>query len=56
MELADQIFSLALQESALRDEVYCQILKQLTHNTTRSAGDREGPRAPARGGRQPARP
>lgn len=43
VELTDQIFSLALQESALQDEVYCQILKQLTHNTTRSAGDKKGP-------------
>ncbi|XP_077717373.1 unconventional myosin-VIIb isoform X4 [Canis aureus] len=40
VELADQIFSLALQESALRDEVYCQILKQLTHNTTRYSEER----------------
>lgn len=43
MELTDQIFSSALQDSALQDEVYCQILKQLTHNTKRSARDRMGP-------------
>lgn len=36
LELTDQIFSLALQDAALQDEVYCQILKQLTHNTKRS--------------------
>lgn len=37
LELTDQIFSGALQEVALQDEVYCQILKQLTHNSNRSA-------------------
>lgn len=37
LELTDQIFAGALQEAALQDEVYCQILKQLTHNTKRSA-------------------
>lgn len=46
MDLTNQIFSLALQESALQDEVYCQILKQLTHNTRRSAGDGLGPEGP----------
>ncbi|KAF0879428.1 MYO7B protein, partial [Crocuta crocuta] len=40
VDLTDQIFSLALQESALRDEVYCQILKQLTHNTKRYSEER----------------
>nr|KAF6266979.1 myosin VIIB [Pipistrellus kuhlii] len=38
LELTDQIFAGALQEAALQDEVYCQILKQLTHNTRRCAG------------------
>ena len=42
LELTDQIFSSALQEAVLQDEVYCQILKQLTHNTKRSVGSREG--------------
>lgn len=42
VELTDQIFSLALQDTALQDEVYCQILKQLTHNTKRSTGDGVG--------------
>ncbi|XP_040475245.1 unconventional myosin-VIIb isoform X2 [Ursus maritimus] len=40
VELTDQIFSLALQDSALQDEVYCQILKQLTHNTKRYSEER----------------
>lgn len=36
VELTDRMFSLALQDPALQDEVYCQILKQLTHNSIRS--------------------
>ncbi|XP_032209871.1 unconventional myosin-VIIb isoform X2 [Mustela erminea] len=40
VELTDQIFSPALQDSALQDEVYCQILKQLTHNTKRYSEER----------------
>lgn len=37
LELTDLMFSLALQEPPLQDELYCQILKQLTHNSVRSA-------------------
>lgn len=37
LELTDQMFSLAQQDPALQDELYCQILKQLTHNSIRSA-------------------
>ncbi|XP_015422968.1 PREDICTED: LOW QUALITY PROTEIN: unconventional myosin-VIIb [Myotis davidii] len=40
LELTDQIFAGALQEAALQDEVYCQILKQLTHNTKRYSEER----------------
>ncbi|KAK2490396.1 hypothetical protein MC885_007469 [Smutsia gigantea] len=40
LELSDQIFSVALQHEALQDEVYCQILKQLTHNTKRYSEER----------------
>ncbi|XP_012931915.1 unconventional myosin-VIIb isoform X2 [Heterocephalus glaber] len=40
LQLTDQIFSLALQEPSLQDEVYCQILKQLTHNSNRHSEER----------------
>ncbi|KAM8787797.1 unconventional myosin-VIIb [Rhynchonycteris naso] len=40
LELTDQIFSWALQDSTLQDEVYCQILKQLTHNARRYSEER----------------
>ncbi|KAM9249280.1 unconventional myosin-VIIb [Dugong dugon] len=40
LELTDQIFSLAVQDVALQDEVYCQILKQLTHNSNRHSEER----------------
>lgn len=56
VELTDQIFSLALQDVALQEEVYCQILKQLTHNSKRSAGAGRAWRAPAHTGRHVAGP
>ncbi|XP_065177890.1 unconventional myosin-VIIa-like [Sycon ciliatum] len=39
-ELTDQIFESALQHDILRDEVYCQLIKQLTDNGLRSSEDR----------------
>uniref|UniRef100_A0A8C3I1N4 Myosin VIIB n=1 Tax=Chrysemys picta bellii TaxID=8478 RepID=A0A8C3I1N4_CHRPI len=35
MELTDQIFVAAIQEEVLQDEIYCQIMKQLTENSNR---------------------
>ncbi|KAK7829645.1 hypothetical protein U0070_013331 [Myodes glareolus] len=40
LELTDLMFSLALQEPPLQDELYCQILKQLTHNSVRYSEER----------------
>ncbi|XP_058157161.1 LOW QUALITY PROTEIN: unconventional myosin-VIIb [Dasypus novemcinctus] len=40
LQLTDQVFTPAVQDAALRDEVYCQILRQLTHNHHRYSEER----------------
>ncbi|TWW72912.1 Unconventional myosin-VIIb [Takifugu flavidus] len=40
IELTDQIFGPATQHDALKDEIYCQIMRQMTGNSNRSSMER----------------
>lgn len=37
VELTDQIFGPATKHEELRDEIYCQIMRQMTANSNRSS-------------------